>query len=195
MVRVVRSCKPRVLLDVGCGKGELLPIVSSTFAGSVYVGIDFGVNLDEAKRKAQLHDLSNAQFVKADCRFLPIASNSSQLVFCASMLEHLLEVRPALSEIERVLEPDGRLVVGVPTENRLYQIARAVVGLQKPADHYHEGRYLEALLSEKFPDMKSTTLPFSFLPKSLSLYRVLVCRKLFNSELHIRANPSNAVVN
>jgi ubiquinone/menaquinone biosynthesis C-methylase UbiE len=195
MVRVVRSCKPRVLLDVGCGKGELLPIISSTFAGSVYVGIDFGVNLDEAKRKAQLHDVPNAQFVKADCRFLPITSNSSQLVFCASMLEHLLEVHPALSEIERVLEPEGKLVVGVPTENRLYQIARAVAGLQKPADHYHEGTYLEALLAEKFPDTISIALPFSFLPEVLSLYRVLVCRKLFNSDPHNGPNVSNVVSN
>ena len=194
MAQVVRSCKPRVMLDIGCGKGELLPIISTKFAGSVYVGIDIGVNLDEAKRKAQLHDVLNAQFVKADCKFLPIRSNSSQLVFCASILEHLLEVSPALSELERVLELDGKLVVGVPTENRLYQISRAVVGLQKPADHYHKGMYLEALLAQKFPDTKSTALPFSFLPKGLSLYRVLICRKLFNSEPHKRPNVSNTIL-
>jgi len=183
MAQVAESSSARVILDIGCGKGELLMIVADRSSGSEYVGVDLGTNLQEAKRKAKLGKLQNANFVKADCTCLPFRSNSSQLVFCASLLEHLPDVLPALSELDRILEIDGKLVVGIPTENRAYQVSRAITGLQKPSDHFHSGVYVETLLARKFPHTKSTTLPFSFLPRSLSLYSVLVCGKRLDSEI------------
>ena len=134
------------------------------------------------REKRNLGKLQNASFVKADCMHLPFRSNSSQLVFCASILEHLPDVLPALSELDRILEINGKLVVGLPTENRAYQVSRAIAGLKKPSDHFHGGAYVETLLARKFPHTKSTALPFSFLPRSLSLYSVLVCGKRLDCE-------------
>ena len=114
-------------------------IVADRSSEAEYVGMDLGTNLQEAKRKAKAGKLQNADFVKADCTHLPFRSKSSQLVFCASILEHLPDVLPALSELDRVLEIDGKLVVGLPTENRVYQVSRAIAGLQKPSDHFHKG--------------------------------------------------------
>jgi ubiquinone/menaquinone biosynthesis C-methylase UbiE len=181
MAQVAQSCNPLVMLDIGCGKGELLQVIAKRPPGYEYVGIDIGGNLNEAKSKAKLERMENTQFLKADCTLLPLRSNSSQLVFCASILEHLPDVPSALSELERVLEIDGKLVVGVPSENHVYHISRAIAGLQRPSDHYHKGAYLATLLAGKFPRVKSATLPFSFLPRSLSLYSVLVCGKGSNS--------------
>jgi ubiquinone/menaquinone biosynthesis C-methylase UbiE len=177
MARVSQSCKPRVLLDVGCGKGELLVIAAKSLPDSECIGIDIGKSLREAKRKAKVENIQNVQFVKADCTLLPFRSGSLQLVFCASVLEHLVDVPSALLEIERILELDGRLVIGVPTENRVYQISRAMVGLRKPTDHFHQGAYIEALAASRFADHQSEMLPFSFLPRFLSLYIVLVCNR------------------
>jgi ubiquinone/menaquinone biosynthesis C-methylase UbiE len=182
MAQVAESSNARVILDIGCGKGELLQIIAKRPLRYEYVGIDIGVNIDDAKRRAKLERMENTQFLKADCTHLPFRSNSSQLVFCASILEHLPDVPPAISELDRVLEVDGKLVVGVPTENHVYQLSRAIAGLQKPTDHYHKGAYLETLLARRFPHTKSTTLPFSFLPRSLSLYSVLECGKHLDSE-------------
>ena len=182
MAQVAQSTSPRVILDIGCGKGELLTIIADGSSKCEYVGMDLGFDLQEANRRSKLGKLQNANFVKADCTRLPFRSSSSQLVFCASLLEHLADVLPALSELDRILEIDGKLVVGVPTENRAYRVSRAIAGLQKPRDHFHRGSYVETLLSRKFPHTKSTTLPFSFLPRSLSLYNVLVCCKRLDSE-------------
>lgn len=165
------------MLDIGCGKGELLTIIAKKFSASECIGIEIEDDLYEAKVKTTRAGLGNVQFVRADCSLLPFRSRSVQLVFCASVLEHLLNALPAVLELDRIVESDGKLVIGLPTENRAYQISRWIVGLRKPKDHYHRGTDLETLLASRFANPKSTTLPFSFLPRFLSLYIVLICGK------------------
>jgi ubiquinone/menaquinone biosynthesis C-methylase UbiE len=183
MVQVARPTWSQFIVDLGCGKGELIKIVAERRNTSEYVGIDIGTDLSRILKRERLHGLRNMQFIRADCNALPIRSDSLSLVFCASLLEHLRDIRPALSELERVMEADGEVVVGSPSENHLYQIARAVVGLTKPKDHYHQGEQVQALLASRFFNAKSIGLPFSFLPSSLSLYRVLVYRTQSKSSL------------
>jgi ubiquinone/menaquinone biosynthesis C-methylase UbiE len=115
--------------------------------------------------------------VRADCTSLPLRSACSQLVFCASVLEHLPDVLPATSEIARILEFGGKSVVGVPTENALYGMGRKLAGLRKPVDHFHKGVHLEAALGRKFTRSLSRKLPFSFLPTFLALYLISVYEK------------------
>jgi ubiquinone/menaquinone biosynthesis C-methylase UbiE len=178
MVQATQSSNPRILLDVGCGRGELLVIAAKRLPGSECIGIDVGNNLGEAKRTTRVECLENVQLVKADCALLPFKSESVQLVFCASVLEHLVNVLPTVLEIERILQLDGSLVIGVPTENHLYRIARWLVGLQKPKDHYHQGANIEVLVESRFVNHQSLMLPFSFLPRLLSLYMVIVCNQV-----------------
>jgi ubiquinone/menaquinone biosynthesis C-methylase UbiE len=175
MVEVVGSTSPDIVLDVGCGKGELLRIIGEKFRGSECVGVEIGNVIHEAKRKATLARLGNVQLVRADCLLLPFRSKSSNIIFCASVLEHLPQALPALREMERILVSDGKLVVGVPTENRVYRILRKIVGLPIPRDHYHQGTQLEELILNKFANVESFTLPFSMLPRFLSLYIILSC--------------------
>jgi hypothetical protein len=81
--------------------------------------------------------------------------------------------------MQRVLEPEGTLVVGLPTENRLYGIARRLMGLRKPADHFHKCGYVEAILDREFMSSHARKLPLSFLPNFLSLYHVTVYGERF----------------
>jgi SAM-dependent methyltransferase len=178
-VEVMESCNPLFALDIGCGKGELLTILAEKFAGSECVGIDIGSDLSVAKQKAAVAHLQNVQFIRADCMLLPFRSESLELVFCSSVLEHLLDALPAVLEIERILLSGGKAIVGIPTENRMYQILRAIAGLRKPKDHYHQGTQLEELLLDRFGNAEPFILPFSWLPRFLSLYIILLCSKEF----------------
>jgi ubiquinone/menaquinone biosynthesis C-methylase UbiE len=173
MVQMVEQCDARVVLDLGCGRGELLLALARKFPGSECVGID--IARDPAiLREPNLNRQPNEQLLRADCNHLPLRPNSSQLILCASLLEHLPSVELAVSEIQRVLESEGTLVVGVPTENRFYGIARKLARLRKPSDHFHKSGYLESILEQKFVRSRARKLPFSFLPDFLSLYHILV---------------------
>ena len=178
MVQVTNSSNAKVILDIGCGKGELLKVLAGNFAGSEYVGIDVGKEIYAMKKEAEVDSLQETHFVRADCMHLPLKSACSQLVFCASVLEHLPDVMSAASEITRTLDFGGRLVIGMPTENFLYRIARGFVGLRKPVDHFHRAFYLEAaleaMLDHEFVRSRVLKLPLSFLPTYMSLYLVLV---------------------
>lgn len=59
-------------------------------------------------------DLYKPAMRKMDLTNLELADNSKTLIWCSHVLEHILEDRKALSEIYRVLEPGGLLVLQVP---------------------------------------------------------------------------------
>lgn len=179
MAQVIEPCDAQVILDIGCGRDELLKMLAKKFPRSECVGIDIARDLRDL-REANLSRFQNEQFLRADCTHLPLRPKSSQLVFCASLLEHLPSVELAVSELQRVLQFEGTLVVGIPTENRLYSIARKLACMRKPSDHFHKSGYLEAILERKFVRSRVRKLPFSFLPNFLSLYHVLVCGEHFS---------------
>ncbi len=91
MMKEARQYHAKVILDIGCGKGELLGMVRKVFASSECVGVDIGDWVYLTKKETRSSSLSNVDIVRADCRFLPFRSGCTQLVFCASVLEHLFD--------------------------------------------------------------------------------------------------------
>ncbi len=68
------------------------------YGDGVYVSVDYFERAD----------------VQADAETLPFTSNQADLVLCTEVLEHLPEPRRALAEMNRVLVPNGYLVLTVP---------------------------------------------------------------------------------
>jgi ubiquinone/menaquinone biosynthesis C-methylase UbiE len=173
MAQIVGSSEPAFVLDIGCGGRELLGILAEKFPRSECVGIDLRVETGIAT-ETNLCDSPNMQFLRADCNYLPLRSHSAELAFSASMLEHIPNLQQAVSELERVLQPGGTLVVGVPTENRVYRLARKAARLRKPIDHFHQSDHVEAVLDSRFARNRMRKLPSSVLPSFLSLYQIVV---------------------
>src|SRR4030042_749263 len=103
------------VLDLGCGTGRLYEIFSVQ-GGSAsgrknidYVGIDFSENLIQiAKERHGNH------FQVADILMLPFSDNYFDSVWSIAVLHHIPtdELRKrALSEIKRLLKPNGRVIV------------------------------------------------------------------------------------
>jgi ubiquinone/menaquinone biosynthesis C-methylase UbiE len=108
------------VLEVGCGTGR----VGDAFAkaGDRYVGVDNSREmLDRFKTKLISANLPSPDLVLADGRALPFADAS----FPATLLVHVVSNVPGwqwlLREAQRVLEPNGILIVG--------QLARPTDGL------------------------------------------------------------------
>jgi ubiquinone/menaquinone biosynthesis C-methylase UbiE len=95
------------VLDIGCGR-------SATFLRSIApqisqgVGIDYKVNenIEIANIKVQKQILD---------KNLPFADNSFDVVTMLAVLEHIENEQEILSEVHRVLVPNGKLILTVPS--------------------------------------------------------------------------------
>ena len=105
--------KGEKVLDVGCGRGEML--VRSALAGAKAVGIDYSQEAVSLSRAAIYKNKlrAKAQAIWVSGKRLPFADDSFGVVFFLDVAEHLYpeELGEMLVEIRRVLKPDGRLVV------------------------------------------------------------------------------------
>ena len=107
-------------VDIGCGIGFFLPIISS-YANKV-VALDYsGDILNYARFMAEKKNINNVDFVRGSISSLPFPDNSFDLVVCMSVLEHFKNPEEPLRELKRILAPGGLLIVGYPTETPLFR--------------------------------------------------------------------------
>jgi ubiquinone/menaquinone biosynthesis C-methylase UbiE len=102
-----------VVLDLGCGPGSnlaRLQRINLPFAS--YVGFDLSPDM----LAACLLPVSGAGgFVLGDAHNLPFADKSFDVVFSTWVFSHLAEPLRVVREAQRLLRPDGRLIVACVT--------------------------------------------------------------------------------
>lgn len=97
------------VLEYGCGTGSFAFYIVQQGARQV-VGIDISeVGIEQANLKAQALELENITFSVMDAEAMDFDDESFDVV-CGSAILHHLDMETALSEIVRVLVPDGRAI-------------------------------------------------------------------------------------
>ena len=129
--------KPGRFLEIGCGRGELMPwLANRGFEG---VGLEIS---DEARALTEqtISHLKPRLRVVGDPAAL--AHERFQYVMAFEVLEHIEDDVAALRSWSRWLEPDGRLLISVPARMKNWTIADEVGG------HFrrYEREQLESLL-------------------------------------------------
>jgi len=114
VTRIAADMLPGSVLDVGCGSGGLLQRLIRAHGTDrhSYTGLDFQVDADMRSRIPQV------EFIEAMAEDIPLATDSYDTVICTHLLEHILDIRKAVSELRRVAK--NRLIIVVPQE-REYQ--------------------------------------------------------------------------
>lgn len=118
------------LLDIGCGTGQSRQIYADRTAG--YVGIDLSFGALAVARR----EFSAVDWGQADACRLPFEDSSFDAVAFSSVLHHIPDFRPALSEAWRVLTPGGSVFAFDPN---LLHPAMALLRWPKSPFYLSEG--------------------------------------------------------
>lgn len=104
-----------MVLDIGCGMGDYFEgVLKRLHRGGQYIAGDLSIGM---LRSAAEHTLANqVNFSVEDVQYLPFATNSFDVVLANHMLYHVPKLSHALSEIHRVLRPDGVLITAVNSQ-------------------------------------------------------------------------------
>lgn len=172
------------ILDIGCGAGKNV----ETFAklGKAW-GID---SSQEAIKFCKKRDLKNIYLAKSDS--LPFKNNLFNVVTLLDVLEHV-EEKPTLSEIKRVLAPNGILIINVPAFSWLWSKWDKVL--------HHKRRYtkksLEKILLQNGFMAKKMSYTYSFLVLPAYLIRQIkskLSQKHYSSDFDLTSKFENSLL-
>jgi len=115
---LVDSLRPHLLsrdariVDVGCGNGDVLGLLRMAGYRNV-LGVDPASGSPEAARR-----IHGVRVVFGGVAELPQEANDADCVILSAVLEHLRDVRHALTVVAAALAPDGLLYAEVPDLER-----------------------------------------------------------------------------
>jgi SAM-dependent methyltransferase len=108
-----------LLLDVGCYNCSF----SGYLHGIKYVGVDVNTQaIKEARRK-------KIDVVLASCDFLPFKSESFDACSMIEVIEHLYFPGKAIREAQRILKPNGKLILTTPNFANFINRVSLLIGL------------------------------------------------------------------
>lgn len=127
------------VLDAGCGVGYGAAMLAEAGASRI-VGVDIaGEAVEDAIRRAD----SIGEFVLGDLEQLPFTPCSFDVAVCFEVIEHVQRRDLVLDELQRVLRPEGVLIVSSPNRN-----------VYLPGNPHHVREYtpseLHAALTKRF---------------------------------------------
>jgi len=138
------------VLDLGCGRGELLRACANR--GSAFVvGADYAAAAVRIARRSTEREVS---ITRADATRLPFADGSFDRAYALDLVEHLYpaELDRMMAEVHRILAPGGLFVVhtmpnlwyyrfGYP----LYRLVQRLRGVRLPANPRERCHYVDEM--------------------------------------------------
>lgn len=153
------------LLDAGCGTGRHL-----TYAKKKGLTQLYGIDLDDSAFPDIINTLNetelskpsktmNTILKKSNLEALPFRDDFFDVVICSEVLEHVVDVEACLSELYRVLKPEGIAMISVP---RFWP--EKLCWFLSDAYHQNEGGHVRIFTKKKLlKKLKKTAFkPFKF---------------------------------
>lgn len=100
----IRHQRPKRLLDLGCGTGEMLRLLREENQEAELAGLDLSSKMIARAREK---NIPNAQFLEGDAEHLPYPTAYFDMVSCVQSFHHYPNPEKALAEVRRVLRPGG----------------------------------------------------------------------------------------
>ena len=114
-LEAVAERKPKTVLEVGCGEGEMAEQIASR------LGVEL-VAIDLSPRMVELARARGLDARVADIQSLPFADDTFDVVLAAWMLYHVPDLDRGLAEVARVLRPGGALIAVTNAPDHLQEL-------------------------------------------------------------------------
>jgi len=193
---IAPNANPRACytLDIGCGNGSFSYVLSQN---SLVVGVDVQKYFIKPPRKGR----ENVDFVVADINALPFKNHSFDMIHCASVLEHFVDLESVILNLKMLLKIPGILLAGYPVETILFRVIWRIINpiafkfidqtqiyfvypgthnvecyWNHPGTHKQTYRKIRQVLKKHFRLVEQVKLPFRFLPDLMTYYECLKLR-------------------
>ncbi|MBL0735802.1 bifunctional demethylmenaquinone methyltransferase/2-methoxy-6-polyprenyl-1,4-benzoquinol methylase UbiE [Flavobacterium sp. GN10] len=112
VLKIVSDKKPKVILDIATGTGDLAILMSQTNAEKI-IGLDISAGmLEVGKKKVEEKKLSNViELVLGDSENMPFEDNYFDAITVGFGVRNFENLEKGFSEILRVLKPNGVFVI------------------------------------------------------------------------------------
>jgi len=110
---IKKLVKGGLVLDLGCGTGFITEKLGNV------VGIDYSINMLKLCQKG-------LNLVCANAELLPFKDNSFDTIISMTVLQDVDDVVSSVSEIKRVLKPDGRIILSVLNKKKIEEIRKVL---------------------------------------------------------------------
>jgi SAM-dependent methyltransferase len=120
LARELKRLRPGRALDIGAAGGGNTRVLRRY--GWSALALEYGAEGAEVAHERGL------DVIRADARYLPLGTASTDLVVAFDILEHIEEDHLAAGEIARVLRPGGTALIAVPCDMSLWSAHDVAVG-------------------------------------------------------------------
>ena len=113
VVKIVRRARPRRILDVATGTGDLAIAMARRIEGVQLLGVDLSERmLEVARRKVEARGLDGRiVFDRGDAEHLDVVTASIDVATVAFGVRNFGDLDAGLRELARVLRPGGKVVI------------------------------------------------------------------------------------
>ncbi len=106
------SVEPEVIIDLGCGTGQLTQRLIERFPGSVVAGVDLSPGmLSAAAARIDRIGAPGTGLIRADAQRLPVRPSSVDVVVCTESFHWYDDQMGTLRGLAEVIRPGGRLLI------------------------------------------------------------------------------------
>ena len=166
------------IVDVACGLGYGSSLLAE--AGAKHVT---GVDIDKSSVDTATQRFASPviNFLNASGENLPIEDQSYDVVVSFETIEHTQDPKKFLSELYRILKPNGKLIMSTPNRT-----LTSPISWLKPSNRFHRyefsRRQFASLIKEKFVDLQwfgQQTVEESNLQKYKKVQRMSQLMRMF----------------
>ena len=176
----------RVVLEIGVGGGEHVQYERPFIKDKQYYAVE--IEFEYAKIAKERYDAVTV--INADGAYAPFKENAFDSCIAIGVLEHVVELEKLLFRVKEVVKKEGDFFVVIPTNGslciNLFKLlisypSMYVRGIKKPSYvwnylNVNDFKRIRCLLSKHFFMQEISSLPFKYVPISLSPLYFIHCK-------------------